>query len=514
MVRILTLLLAALLIFSVPGRAQNTNVELHGLGALQTADAFVGYYTVVKTDKPEKGKVGYMLTVLDPAMNKVAEKALVEDDDFYFAGSAFDGAAIIVKFLGSPGESKEAGNRQLVRLFDTKLNPVRNRTSGVGRLKNENQAHGPFEESPYRVLPASGGGFLSFNAINTQPSSAMNSSMVRDGYYVEYVPADAKTTGWRYKSPENRFEIASYLGHSDRHVFFATMEKEKIFDYSLDKKIAAFDRKTGRKTLPVDSFARAQSLTPVRAFSVPGAGYTLLTGVYHEQSKNEVYKSSLGLFAVALDSGGRPTTATYTPWAELGADAIESEGKDVGRLRMQDVVRLTDGRIFLIGERFSGAGVSPTVGNVLSRAATLGTTGSKRVTLGDLVIVELTSDLKLTKVHSFNKPSHAVDLFSAIAAPSAEFQMYYYQGLLDYRFSQVSADGTSFAVYYDVDKGKDKADLGAIVYRGGKFSEDKLPLTVKKDALMVLPNEFGSVGIFEYDKKGKSLGSRVVKVNY
>jgi hypothetical protein len=124
---------------------------------------------LVQTDKPEKDKVKYKLSILDPSLNQVASKDLVEDEAFRFAGSAFDGTHILLKYLGPPSEDKEAreaGDRQLTRIYDTKLTQVKTRTSAVGRLLIPTEPIKRGVASPYEVYPAPGGGFVSYTPIN------------------------------------------------------------------------------------------------------------------------------------------------------------------------------------------------------------------------------------------------------------------------------------------------------------------------------------------------------------
>lgn len=494
--------------------AQNAVYTLHGLGPLQTENAFVGYYMLVQTDKPEKDKVKYQLSILDPALNRVASKVLVEDEAFKFAGSAFDGSHILIKYLGPPSDEKEeraAGERQLVRIYDTKLNQVKTRTNAIGKLLSEQTARMNGRTERSEVYPSPGGGFVSLNLINSSSSGGFGSAIERQGYSLEYIPTSTTAIGWRYRSPEKVFEMHHFIGQSPKQVYVSTMEKEKLIGYNFDYNILGFDRSAnGRKSQLTDEESQQYSLVPARASYIPQTGQTLVSGVYFNKSKVEAFAKSVGLFAFTTDSTGKTVAKTFIPWKDVAQTAgAEEEGK----LYIEHAVRVPDGRIFLVGERFR-TGASASVGNIISRANTMGTTGTKRVNVGDFAILEMTPDLKLQRVHNFAKPGRDFELLSAIGAPSTEFQLHASNSTMDYLFAQQSTDGSSFIVYYILPKSKTTADVGALVYSNGKFTQDKLPITSKAEATTLLPNVFGSVGIFEYEKKEKRMDSRVVKVNY
>ena len=497
-----------------PALAQNALYTLHGLGPLQTENTFVGYYMLVQTDKPEKDKVKYHLSILDPSLNRVASKVLVEDEAFRFAGSAFDGSHILIKYLGPPSNEKEeraAGERQLIRIYDTKLNQVKTRTSAIGRLLSEQTTKMSGRTERSEVYPSPGGGFISLNLINSTPSGGFGSTVERQGYSMEYIPNGTTANGWRYRTPEKSFELHHFIGQSPKQVYLSTMEKEKLIGYNMDYNILGFDRTSnGRKTPLTDEMSQQYSLVPARAAYIPQTGHTLVSGVYFNKSKVEAFAKSIGLFAFTTDSTGKTVARTFIPWNDVArAAGAEEEGK----LYIEHAVQVADGRIFLVGERFR-TGASASVSNLLSRANTMGTTGTKRVNVGDFAILEMSADLKLQRVHNFTKPGRDFELLSAIGAPSTEFQLHASNSTMDYLFAQQSADGESFIIYYILPKSKSSADVGALVYSGGKFSQDKLPLTAKTEATTLLPNVFGSVGIFEYDRKEKRMDSRVVKVNY
>jgi hypothetical protein len=514
MKRILTfgILFAALLLPHISSARKTGEVVLCGLGPLQTESGFIGYYKLLQVDKPAKDKEKYNLIILDPVLNKVAEKELIEDENFTFVSSAFDGNNIILKYIGPPGEDKEAGERQLTRIYDTKLNQVKTRTIAIGKTMGKfDLTHG--QASPFGVYPATGGGFMNFNIINTQRTNGMRSGSVeREGYMVEYVPTAPTASGWRYKSGEGRFELNHYIGQTPRSVYVFSMEKEKIFDYSLDYYINGFDRTTGRRMRFHDTIAKEYSLLPSKVCYLDATGQDLFAGVYFDKAGN-AFSKSLGIFSFTMDSLGKVVHRSFITWEDLAAQAKAVNTEDFGKLYIQNAIRTTDGRIYLIGERF-GTGMSASLGNAVSRISTLGTTGTKKLSIGDLVILEFTSDLQLRQVHNYSKPGHGLELLSAIGAPSSEFQLYTTNATLDYRFAQESADKSNFIIYYDIYHDKNSYDLGAVVFNNGKFTTDKIALSAASDARMVLPNSFGSVGIFDYYKDEKRFAEKVEKVNY
>jgi hypothetical protein len=137
------------------------------------------------------------------------------------------------------------------------------------------------------------------------------------------------------------------------------------------------------------------------------------------------------------------------------------------------------------------------------------------------VVFEFNPDFSIKRAHLFEKDKNVVMLPAGATYYSSKLLSYYAKSMggFDFVFSQVSSDKSTFNVSYinyDKEKGeKSKNILGTVVYTPEKkFSIDKMPLDRKSTSFYVYRAKEGYVMISEYNKKNKTLESRLEKINY
>jgi hypothetical protein len=92
-------------------------------------------------------------------------------------------------------------------------------------------------------------------------------------------------------------------------------------------------------------------------------------------------------------------------------------------------------------------------------------------------------------------------------------------GSFDYQFTQLANDGKSADIVYinyDKEKGEDtKRVLGNIIISpDGKFTLDKMDITTKATSSFLYPAKPGFLMMVDYLKKERSLGMKLIKLNY
>jgi hypothetical protein len=92
-------------------------------------------------------------------------------------------------------------------------------------------------------------------------------------------------------------------------------------------------------------------------------------------------------------------------------------------------------------------------------------------------------------------------------------------GAFDYKFTQTSADQSTFIVdYVDHDRQNEAGRafvVGSIVYTSEKtFVTDKFTIARRTSVFQILKAKSGYLGVTEYFRKEKKLETRLEKVNY
>jgi hypothetical protein len=133
----------------------------------------------------------------------------------------------------------------------------------------------------------------------------------------------------------------------------------------------------------------------------------------------------------------------------------------------------------------------------------------------------LNKDLTLNEIKYYTKDRSDAELPPGMDfyGPGMWGMVMKQMGSFDYQFTQLANDGKSADIVYinyDKEKGEDtKRVLGnVIISPDGKFTLDKMDITTKATASFLYPAKPGFLMMVDYLKKERSLGMKLVKLNY
>ena len=194
--------------------------------------------------------------------------------------------------------------------------------------------------------------------------------------------------------------------------------------------------------------------------------------------------------------------------------------KETGHIFFHEVIKTDDGKFYAVGEEFKRQVDGGGIAKGFAPGGMAGKSSYTKMVIRDLVFFEFGADHTLQDVKRFEKNQSDISLGSLIAVAGPQSLGYYmqYEGYFDYEFTQRHADNSVFTVgYIDFEKKKGEKNawvFGAISYADGEFTSDKIPLETEAAEMWIAPGKPGYVVVCEYDKKEKTLDSRLEKINY
>ena len=323
-------------------------------------------------------------------------------------------------------------------------------------------------------------------------------------------------------------EFVDIVYSSSKFVIGGVGKKKSMMSNNADMFAIAVDATTGKRAFEIPLKDGNSELSLINCFANEETGIIGLVGEYYAPGDDVIKGKSQGLYVMTLDMTGKRTHFSKISWngdvkkfAKATATSAKDKDEDLPRIFLHSVYRTADGGIVAIGEQYkkaaSAAGIA---GQVLSGGR--GGASGAGMKIMDMVVLELDKEYKLKNYQAIDKKRTEVALPAGAAymSPALMAQYVKYVGGFDYSFSSADKGRDRFySVYQDYDrKGSDgqKNDmmLGVIKYEEGKITNDRFPINTSSTQMWIQPAKAGFINIVEYNKKKKTLTSRIEKVSY
>ncbi len=478
-----------------------------------------GYTMFYKVDKADKGNDNYALAVYDENLSKTKTITMQKPrNKFQLLGNGYNQNVLGFYFYNHKDDQFEIEtfdkNLQKVgfKAIEHKLSMVE-KSVLYQRREAEEKDQSTFGYD-FNLFPVNGKGFV----IN---------GMIKNGKGYTFEMFDDKLKSlWKFSTPENSDEYQAFMVQqvTDKYIIGNLIKRPGMMSKKMTFYIGVIDIATGKLIMekPVESKVSEQLSMNSVSYDEASDQFIVLGDFYNIDDKPGVAKSK-GFYVKTFDASGKPLNDKKYSWAKevkslMPAEANESLEKGAMNYTHK-IIKADNGKTYLVCEQFSkstdGLGVAA---NILGGG--YGASMTKAVVWNILIFV-LKPDFTLEEVKLYPKDKSNVTL-----PAGADF---YGSGLIgmvtkaiggfDYQFTQLSNDKKSFdIVYVDYDKEKGESTkriLGNIILSpDGKFNLDKMDITSKATSSFLYPAKPGYLMMVDFLRKEKSVGMKLVKLNY
>ncbi len=478
-----------------------------------------GYTLFYKADKADKKNDNYQLAVYDENLVKTKTITLQKPrKKFLLIGNAYNENAIGFYFYNFKEDQFE------IETYDKSLNkiaekPIEHKLSMVEKMVMNQKLDADEKDQfvagyDFNIFPVPGKGFV----INGLLKGGK-------GFTLEMFN-DKLESLWKFSTPEKSDDYQALMINqvTDKYIIGNLIKRPGAMSKKMTYYISVIDVSTGKMTIeiPIENEAGDQlSLNSVTYD--PTLDQFVVLGDYYAMSEKPGVAKSKGFYIKTFDANGKEVKRKMYSWArdvkkKMPAEANESLEKGAMNYTHR-IIKANDGKIYLVCEQFSkSADALGIAANVLGGG--YGSSMTKAVVWNILIYV-LNPDFTLEEVKLFTKDKSSVTL-----PPGADF---YGSGLIgmvtkmvggfDYQFTQLTNDGkSSDVVYIDYDKEKGESTkriLGNIIISpDGKFTLDKMDITSKATSSYLYPAKPGYLMMVDFLRKEKTVGMKLVKLNY
>lgn len=480
-------------------------IELRNIGIIYNQNEVTGYYMFYKVDRIDRNTNSYLLRVFDQNLNQLSESKIEETKYLNLVEGAYNQKSLMFKFYDTKEQKLVFYNydnkSQLKSRSERKLKSITEIFMYTTAFEKEINA------TALCAIP--GQGFVNYG-LKVEGKSE---------YSITFYPEGKDQKGWKYEVPDSSKEVRSA---SCASFIVANKDMLIINVYTKGKEIQAYvvaiNVKTGEKMFEMNEMQDSvHSFYFKHGYIDETTGNIALLGEYYNLDDDHFSDKSLGLCSLLLSRDGKIITKNYASWLSdvnkfLPVDA-KGKNEDVGYVYFHEIIKTADGKVFAIGEQYREEARGSTTRRISD------SNGKTKTTIGNMVIMEFSSQFKLEDVKFFDKSKTIIPLHS-ISNSSPQSNAYFLKilGHFDYSFAQPTPDNAGFTIgYIDYEKNKNekgKAVFGGISYRDKQYAIDKLPLKKEGSLLGIMPGKAGYVTIFEYFKKEKKLDMRLEKINF
>jgi hypothetical protein len=491
-------------------------INIRSAGAIAQDNQVKGYYHFYMVEKADRKNNNYLLSVSDENLREINSINIVRPTYYTLVEGAFNGSNFAFLFYDSKSKSVE------IVSYDRTLKQLGTVTKKVGNQYAQaafNLISTGEDASQSYLIPVKEKGFLYYGAQV-------------DSYNFEIDFYDnAMKKAWSYAAAKNsrKVESAGDIFQDDQFIGSMIASKPSMMSNDLAFELLVQDVQTGKALFRMSTVTAKYSLSIGDVYFDKEKQNFVVFGEYFDKKDKEMKSQSLGFMYLIIDMQGKIVGEKINSWAtEISkVTPMNEKGKFEGlnaRILFHETIRTDDGQIFVVGEQYkkvaSGAGIALQALSIVAGGGSAGVATSQ-INVYNLVIFQFNTDFSIMKVHLFEKDKNVVTLPEGATLTSSKLLSYYVKsvGGFDFLFSQVSSDKSTFNVSYinyDREKGtKAKNILGTVVYTPEKkFVLDKMPLDRKSTSFFVYRAKEGYVMISEYNKKLKTLESRLEKINY
>jgi hypothetical protein len=487
-------------------------INIRSAGAIAQDNQVKGYYHFYMVEKADRKNNNYLLSVSDENLREINSINIVRPTYYTLIEGAFNGEYFGFLFYDSKNKSVE------IVSYDRTLKQTGSVAKKVGNQNAQasyNLVSTGEDASQSYLIPVKGKGFLYYG---TQVDSY--------NFEIDFYDNTMKKA-WSYGAAKNsrKVESAGDIFQDDQFIGSMIASKPSLMFNDLAFELLVQEVQTGKALFRISTVTTKYSLSIGDVYFDKENQNFVVFGEYFDKKDKEMKSQSLGFMYLIVDMQGKVVGEKINSWAtEISkVTPMNEKGKFEGlnaNILFHEVIRTIDGQIFVIGEQYkkvaSGAGIASQIlfGSNSNIALS-------QINVYNLVIFEFNPDYSIKRAHLFEKDKNVITLPAGATYLSSKLLSYYAKsvGGFDFLFSQVSNDKSTFNVSYinyDREKGtKAKNILGTVVYTPEKkFVLDKMPLDRKSTSFFVYRAKEGYVMISEYNKKLKTLESRLEKINY
>jgi hypothetical protein len=487
-------------------------INIRSAGAIAQDNQVKGYFHFYRVEKADRKNNNYLLSVSDENLREINSINIVRPTYYTLVEGAFNGEYFAFLFYDAKNKNVE------IVSYDKTLKQTGTVTKRVGNQYAQaafNLISTGEDAAQSYLIPVKNKGFLYYGA---QVDSY--------NFEIDFYDNTMKK-GWGYGAAKNsrKVETAGDIFQDEQFIGSMVVTKPNMMSNDLAFELLVQDVQTGKALFRMSTVTAKYSLSIGDVYFDKEKQNFVVFGEYFDRKDKEMKSQSLGFMYLILDMQGKIVGEKINSWAtEISkVTPMNEKGKFEGlnaNILFHEVIRTNDGQIFVVGEQYkkvaSGAGIASQI--LFGSNANIATS---QINVYNLVIFEFNPDYSIKRAHLFEKDKNVVMLPAGATYYSSKLLSYYAKsvGGFDFVFSQVSSDKSTFNVSYinyDREKGeKSKSVLGTVVYTPEKkFSIDKMPLERKSTTFFVYRAKEGYVMISEYNKKLKTLESRLEKINY
>jgi len=495
------------------------NARLTSSGPVLQNDQVTGYYFFYRTELKNKNFSNYQLTIADEHLREISSSMLTRPKTYTLVEGAYNGE--VFAFLGYDSYSKSI---ELVS-FDKSLKQIGSYTRKLqNRMDKEAYSKIARGEAPGQeyLLPIPNVGFLYYGGKDEED----------DHYKIECLD-NRMFSKWEDTSDaEADIEIASEGFHDEEYVgsLIGRMRSKSSKDIEFD--LIVNHVADGKRLFRTPAVTDKYTATVSDVFHDRQNSQFVVFGEYFDKKDKALKDQSKGFLTLVYDMTGKLVSEKVNTWEDISrVTPVDAKGRLEGKkasVLFHEAIRTSDGQIFLVGEFYrkaaSGAGIASNLLSIGLGVATgyyaASSAGMTQLEVLDMAIFQFNPDFTINKLHLFEKSKNVVALPQGSGYVSAKVLSYYARAIggFDFAFSQTAPDRSTFMVsYINFDKGKEgsKNVLGTVVYTPEKtFFTDKMELSRKSTEYAIHRAKPGYVLVTEYNRKAKTVESRLEKINY
>jgi hypothetical protein len=480
-----------------------------------------GYTLFYKGDKADKGNDNYFLAVYDQDLKKTKTISFQRPrGKFLLIGNGYNGNELGFYFYNFKEKQFEIDTYDKTlkkldsRTFKEKLTDMEEFSLNQ-RLQAEEKDQSAFS-TDLGLYPVPGKGFI------------RNGIMKRaKGFKLEMLGNNLKTK-WNYATSEDSKETEGLIIYevTDNLLLGTIVRRPGAMSTKMTFYIVAFDIETGRKVmdLPVETPGTTDQLSLNSISYDYDNNQIIVTGDYYAENDKPGASKSKGFYIKTFSSDGKETNKKMYSWEKDVKSMLPPEAKESiekGAMNFTHrVLKGADGKLYIVCEQFNRTASALGIASQVLGGGRGGASVSKCNVL-NLIIYVVNPDLSLSDIKFYPKDKSSVEMppGSAYLGAGLAGLIVKSMGGFDYQFTQMTNDGKSFDVVYinyDKEKGEStKRILGNIIISpDGKFNLDKMDISSKATESYLYPAKPGYLMMVDWIRKEKSLGMKLVKLNY
>ncbi|MGE0587445.1 MAG: DUF6770 family protein [Cyclobacteriaceae bacterium] len=481
-----------------------------------------GYYFFLDMERTDKTNNNFQVAVYDENLREINSIVIKRPRSYVLVEGSFNGEAFGFMFYDPKAKSVELVG------FDKTLKETGGtikQVSNIGFEASLNSIASGAEPSQSYLVPVENQGFIYYG---TKPGN-------KNLYFVEFLSNEMRRVWFNVcKNEENDTELASEAFQSGEYVGSVITKKRKRNSKDMFATLLVQNVKDGKVLFEKEMTDDKQTILLSSVDYNPIKKEIVVFGEYYVEGDRALRDQSQGFVTVELGLDGAVLNKKTNSWATeiSNATPLDERGKFEGsntNVLIHKSIRMSDGRIFVVGEQYKKAANAAGIGVSILSVAAAAATGGGYVTTGPLtqlniynmVLFEFKPDYSIEKVHVFEKDKNVVGLPSGSEYLSPKMVSYYAKSIggFDYLFTQKPTEKDEFIVHYvnyDREKGEASGNvLGSIVYTPEKtFTVDKMKLKRGSTDYYIYNAKHGYVMVMEYSKKEKKVEARLEQINY